>query len=74
MLRCRQHLGGRRLILVGTSLGGTLAADYALTHPAAVAGLVLIAPQGFSTGVPAVWRPLAEAGVKVWVRVRVRVS
>ncbi len=29
----QQHLGGRPVVLVGTSLGGTIAADYALAYP-----------------------------------------
>lgn len=34
ILRCRQQqLGGRPMVLVGTSLGGTIAADYALAYP-----------------------------------------
>jgi pimeloyl-ACP methyl ester carboxylesterase len=35
---------GRPCVLVGSSHGGQLAIDFALTHPALVAGLVLIGP------------------------------
>jgi pimeloyl-ACP methyl ester carboxylesterase len=37
-------LGGGAVWLVGNSMGGGLALDAAIAHPAAVAGLVLIAP------------------------------
>lgn len=37
----------RRVVLLGLSLGGRIALDFVLEHPAAVAGLVLAAP-GFS--------------------------
>jgi 3-oxoadipate enol-lactonase len=36
--------GERPAVLVGSSLGGQLAVDFALTHPALVAGLLLVAP------------------------------
>ncbi|HTW54965.1 MAG TPA: alpha/beta hydrolase [Thermoplasmata archaeon] len=46
---CR-HLGVERPFLVGSSMGGAHAIDYALEHPDAVAGLLLVAP-GLSGGV-----------------------
>jgi pimeloyl-ACP methyl ester carboxylesterase len=62
----RDRLGGRPMLLVGASLGGAVAIDFALEHPEAVAGLVLIDPQAFVDGLgPPLPRPLAEAGV--WV-------
>ncbi|BBN17429.1 hypothetical protein MPTK1_7g14470 [Marchantia polymorpha subsp. ruderalis] len=39
------------MVLVGASLGGSIAIDFAVTHPDAVAKLVLIDAQGFAEGV-----------------------
>ncbi|KAJ9528549.1 hypothetical protein QJQ45_020465 [Haematococcus lacustris] len=70
----QQHLGGRPLVLAGTSLGGTIAADFAIQHPQAVQRLVLISAQGFTEGVPPAPWPLAALGVAllrtVWLRSR----
>ena len=41
-------LGLDRIALVGHSLGGLIAADYASAHPSGVTHLALIAPAGFS--------------------------
>lgn len=38
-------------MVVGTSIGGAVALDFALTHPEDVAALVLIDAQGFIDGV-----------------------
>jgi hypothetical protein len=68
----QQHLGGRPLVLAGTSLGGTIAADYALAYPEVVKRLVLIDAQGFTSGVAPLPRPLAVLGVtvlrQIWLR------
>lgn len=68
----QQHLGGRPMILAGTSIGGTIAADYALAYPQAVQKLILICAQGFISGVSPLPRPLAILGVQVlsmvWLR------
>jgi pimeloyl-ACP methyl ester carboxylesterase len=62
----REQLDSRPMLLVGASLGGAVAMDFALEHPEAVAGLALIDPQAFVDGLgPPLPRPLAEAGV--WV-------
>jgi pimeloyl-ACP methyl ester carboxylesterase len=62
----REQLGSRPMLLVGASLGGAVAIDFAIEHPEAVAGLALIDPQAFVDGLgPPLPRPLAEAGV--WV-------
>jgi pimeloyl-ACP methyl ester carboxylesterase len=37
-------LGIRRVVIVGLSLGGRIAVDFALTHPDRVAGMVLVGP------------------------------
>ena len=41
---------GRPVILVGASMGGAAAIDFALTHPEAVAKLVLLDSAGFAAG------------------------
>lgn len=41
---------GRPVMLVGASMGGAAAIDFALTYPEAVAGLVLIDAAGFAAG------------------------
>jgi pimeloyl-ACP methyl ester carboxylesterase len=41
----REVVGGRPAVLLGTSLGGTVAMDFALHYPEAVDKLVLAAPQ-----------------------------
>ena len=57
------------MVLLGTSLGGTIALDFALAHPEAVERLVLLDAQGFIDGLgPMTFAPrwLATAGVRVW--------
>lgn len=45
-----QQLIDRPIVLVGASMGGAAAIDFALTYPACVAGLVLIDSAGFAAG------------------------
>ncbi|GBG71924.1 hypothetical protein CBR_g10860 [Chara braunii] len=45
----RQHIR-KPMLVVGASLGGTLALELALTHPEAVAQIALIDAQGFAEG------------------------
>jgi pimeloyl-ACP methyl ester carboxylesterase len=64
----RTQLGGRPMALVGASLGGAVALDFALTYPEAVDRLILIDGQGFIDGIgpmASLPRPVAAAGV--WV-------
>lgn len=56
----------RPMVLVGASLGGAVALDFALEHPEAVERVVLIDAQGFIDGIgpmASLPRPLAAAGV-----------
>jgi len=40
-----QHLNGRPVVLLGASVGGAIAMDFALHYPDAVRQLVLVDPQ-----------------------------
>ena len=63
-----EHLGGRPVTLVGSSLGGAMAIDCALEYPDMVRSLVLIDAQGFIDGLgPLAQLPewLATLGVRV---------
>jgi pimeloyl-ACP methyl ester carboxylesterase len=56
------------MVLCGTSLGGTIALDFALAHPEAVERLVLVDAQGFIDGLgpmSSAPRWLATLGVQV---------
>ncbi|WP_017299876.1 alpha/beta fold hydrolase [Nodosilinea nodulosa] len=45
-----QQMIARPMVLVGASMGGAAAIDFALTYPEAVAGLVLLDAAGFAAG------------------------
>lgn len=45
-----QQLIGRPVVLVGASMGGAIAIDFALSYPEAVSGLVLLDSAGFAAG------------------------
>eukprot|EP00640_Fibrocapsa_japonica_P000062 CAMPEP_0113943638 /NCGR_PEP_ID=MMETSP1339-20121228/26945_1 /TAXON_ID=94617 /ORGANISM="Fibrocapsa japonica" /LENGTH=376 /DNA_ID=CAMNT_0000948575 /DNA_START=45 /DNA_END=1175 /DNA_ORIENTATION=- /assembly_acc=CAM_ASM_000762 len=65
---CDTVLGGRPICVVGASLGGAAAIDFAFHHPDSVSSMVLIDGQGFidGTGPGAVLPgPLARLGIKV---------
>eukprot|EP00667_Euglena_gracilis_P007760 EG_transcript_7842 len=68
----KQHLKGKPMILAGASVGGAMAIDFAHHHPEAVEKLILVAPQCFIDGVPALPTFLAKLGVQLlkskWLR------
>jgi pimeloyl-ACP methyl ester carboxylesterase len=74
----RQHLGGRPMVLVGASVGGAMAIDFAVQYPEAVLGVALVAPQCFIDGVPRLPEVLARLGVGLlktkWLRGQVTAS
>jgi pimeloyl-ACP methyl ester carboxylesterase len=58
-LELMDTLGIESAVLIGSSSGGALAAQVALTRPDRVAGLVLLSPTIFDAGGPPAWsRPL----------------
>jgi pimeloyl-ACP methyl ester carboxylesterase len=67
-----QHVGSRPVDLLGASLGGTAALDFALNYAHLVNSLVLVDAQGFVEGTPQLPGPLADVGVSVlravWLR------
>eukprot|EP00195_Chlamydomonas_chlamydogama_P015082 CAMPEP_0202910112 /NCGR_PEP_ID=MMETSP1392-20130828/51141_1 /ASSEMBLY_ACC=CAM_ASM_000868 /TAXON_ID=225041 /ORGANISM="Chlamydomonas chlamydogama, Strain SAG 11-48b" /LENGTH=330 /DNA_ID=CAMNT_0049600105 /DNA_START=131 /DNA_END=1123 /DNA_ORIENTATION=- len=70
-----QQLGGRPVVLVGTSLGGAIALDFALNHKELVSKLVLVDAQAFIDGIGRMSqlpRWMAVAGVQLlkteWLR------
>lgn len=60
----KQHLGGRKMVLGGASLGGGIAIDFAASYPDAVERLVLIDAQAFIDGAPKLG-PLGPLGIKL---------
>jgi pimeloyl-ACP methyl ester carboxylesterase len=67
LLGLLDHLGIRRAHIVGMSMGGAIATDFALTHPERTSTLVLIGAtvNGFPhTGFDARFAPLFEAGAR----------
>ncbi|CAG9461185.1 unnamed protein product [Pedinophyceae sp. YPF-701] len=60
-----QKLQKRKMVLVGASLGGATAIDFAVEHPEAVERLVLVDSQAFIDGVDSMWKPLAMMGLSV---------
>ncbi|KAG2454922.1 hypothetical protein HYH02_000751 [Chlamydomonas schloesseri] len=66
---------GRRVVLVGASLGGAMALDFAVAYPEVVDKLVLIDAQGFIDGIGPMAtapRPLLWLGVKLLQSVPLR--
>ncbi len=68
----KEHLRGVPMDLLGASLGGACAIDFAVHHPDAVRSLVLVDAQAFVEGTPELPGPLADAGISVlravWLR------
>mmetsp|Transcript_10431 Transcript_10431/g.29691 ORF Transcript_10431/g.29691 Transcript_10431/m.29691 type:complete len:387 (+) Transcript_10431:51-1211(+) len=66
---------GRPMVLVGASLGGAVAIDFAHAYPEAVSKIVLVDAQGFIDGIgpmASLPRPLAMLGVSVLKTVPLR--
>ncbi|CAM9465701.1 unnamed protein product [Scytosiphon promiscuus] len=64
----KQTMGGRPMVLVGASLGGAIALDFAYEFPEAVKKLVLIDAQGFIDGSgpgASLPGPIAKLGISV---------
>jgi pimeloyl-ACP methyl ester carboxylesterase len=61
-----QHFGVRRAVLIGLSLGGRIALDFALAHPEMVDALVLAGPglSGFDWSSDSSFLPIAAAAEK----------
>ena len=65
------------MTLLGTSLGGAVALDFALAHPEAVSNLVLVNAQGFADGLGSMTlmpQFVAKFGVQVGALRRCRQS
>ena len=68
----KEQFRGVPVDLLGASLGGACAIDFAVHHPEAVRRLVLVDAQAFVEGTPQLPGPLADAGISVlravWLR------
>lgn len=64
LTRFATHLGLRDVTLVGHSFGGKVAAYTAAMHPEWVAGLVLVAADGFAAGPEKLRRPVSVARMR----------
>ena len=70
-----QTLIERPVILVGVSMGGATAIDFTLTHPEAVAKLILINSVGYNGSFPIgklLPEPTIEMGVEFWRQRRIQ--
>ena len=67
-----QYAGSTQVDLLGASLGGTCAIDFALAHPRLVRQIILVDAQGFVEGTPQLPGLLADVGIGVlraiWLR------
>ena len=76
-----QHLDGRPAVIMGTSLGGAIAVDFALNYPKLVSHLILVDPQVSVDGIGPMAklpRVVAELGVRLlqteWLRFQANVA
>jgi len=58
-----QHVRPQPMVLVGASLGGAAAIDFAVRHPECVAAVVLVDAQAFVEGTPQLPGFLADLGL-----------
>jgi alpha-beta hydrolase superfamily lysophospholipase len=68
----RSEEGGLPLFLLGNSLGGLIALDYALHHPDGLRGVVAASPPLGRLGVPAPLLALGRVLSRVWPRFSIR--
>ncbi|NEQ22559.1 MAG: alpha/beta hydrolase, partial [Microcoleus sp. SIO2G3] len=75
--RIRQHLDqvcqqiDQPIVLIGASMGGAVAIDFALHHPDRIAAIVLIDSVGFSGSFAGAWLPpLLDRPATGWLRLR----
>jgi alpha-beta hydrolase superfamily lysophospholipase len=68
----REEEGGRPLFLLGNSLGGLIALDYAIHHPEGLRGVIAASPPLGRLGVPAPLLALGRVLSLVWPRFSLR--
>jgi len=66
--RVRSEPGARPLFVLGMSLGGLVALDFALQYPAGLRGVIAMAPPLGELGVPAALLALGRVLSRVWPR------
>ena len=68
----REEEAGRPLFLLGNSLGGLIALDYAIEHPVGLRGIIAASPPLGRLGVPPALLALGRVLSRVWPRFSLR--